>query len=246
MLTVAERKRTARRRLVGQRIGFAVAFGILLSTGAFLVLWGEVTARVVGFAHGSIPYDGLNGALALVGFLLLTPLRFGIRRRVFFLSVGQATPLSEIFVPFGSGSMLLRLWGLKLLVRGRGVLWGLAGYASGGVCLALLKRAGGADGLLAVAGVGCLTLGWAMSTLSRAKSFLCEYLLMARPDGSPWRLLRESDRRMKGKIAHLFELRLHFAGWLLLGLTGVTLPCLLTYYEMTAASLAADWIGESV
>ena len=100
--------------------------------------------------------------------------------------------------------------------------------------------------LYIAAGAAALALGWAMSTLSRARSFLCEYLLMARPDGSPWRLFRESDRRMRGKVAHLFELRLHFAGWLLLGLTGVTLPCLLTYYEMTAASLAADWMGETI
>ena len=246
MKSVAEYKRAARRRLTGQRIGFAVAFGILLATAAFLILGGEMTARIVGLAHGSGRYDALNGVLALIGFLLLTPLRFGIRRRIFRLSQGEALPLVEIFYPFGSATLLLRLWALKLLVRGRGALWGLGCYAGSGVCLALLRRAGGGDRLLAAACVGCLAVGAALSALARAKSFLCEYLMLQRPAASPWRLFRESDRRMKGRWLRPFALRLHFIGWFFLGLTGVTLPSVMSYYEMTAASLAADWMGESI
>ena len=245
MRNAAYYKHLARRRLTGQRIGFAVAFGILLATGSFLLLGGEATARVAGLVHGSWRYDGLNGALALIGFLLLTPLRFGIRRRTFRLARGQELPVSEIFSPFGSAALLVRLWVLKLLVRGRGALWGMGPYAASGVLLALLKRGAADERVIAVGCVGCLALGFGLSTLARAKSFLCEYLLTEKPGESPWRLFRASDRRMQGRIARLFALRLHFAGWFFLGLVGVTLPSILTYYEMTAASLAADWMEES-
>ena len=246
MRSVAERKRDARRRLSGQQLDCAVAVGILLATVAFLIFGGEMAARVVGLRHGSEGYDALNLALALAGFFLLTPLRFGIRRRIFRLCRGEALPVVEIFYPFGSAATLIRLWALKVLVRGRSTLWGMGGYAGGGVCLALLGRVDGLDRrVLAVAGVGCVVIGMALSSLARSRSFLCDYLLAQEPRASVWRLFRESDRRMRGRRAHLFALRLHFAGWFFLGLTGVTLPSLLTYYEMTVASLAADWMGET-
>ena len=243
MLSVRQHKRAARQALAGRWAEAAVGAAVWMATGAGLILLGEAAACCLGIKPDSAGYDGINALLALVALMLLTPLRFGIRRRLVLQRRGERLSPVEIFFPFGS----LRQWGKVLLLRGlvygRALLWGLGGYLAAVGCYAGLK-AGYSSPVLAFGCAALAVTGGFLSLLSLPGTFLCDYLMIRHPDRSAWRVFRESNRRMAGRRERPVTLALAFLGWLAVGLTGAALPLVLPYYDMTAAGLADELMQE--
>ena len=243
MRSVRQHKRKARQALAGRWMDAAACYSAWLATAAGMTLIGEAVAFFLGARPDSVRYDAINALLAVVGLIVLCPLGFGIRRRMFLARQGVRLPPVEIFFPFGS----LRQWARILLVRGlvcgRAILRGLGCYLAAILCYAGLKAGRGT--LMFAFGCAALTVaGGFLSLLSLPGTFLCDYLMIRHPDRSAWQVFRESNRRMAGQKERPLTLALTFSGWLAVGLTGVALPLVLPYYEMTAAGLAAELMQE--
>lgn len=245
MPTARERKHRAKQLLQGNWLIGAVAVAVVLTTAAVVSLCVEMAAFAVGAQETSWMYTLLCAGGALFGLFTVCPLWYGLRRRAMLTAVGNFVPLSEIFTLFGQGKRYFRYIGMCARIFVRAAAAGLVLILPGAVGAGLLSgdyialnRA--SVTLLSWSTALCFLLGGLLSVWVLARYFLCDYLFALHPDSKTGALLRDSAQFMRGRMAELLELIFHFLPWFLLGLTGISIPFVLSYYEMSAAVLARD------
>ncbi len=201
----------------------------------------EEPALVVDFFRGQIRVTSSMALVtlifAIVGFVLTTPLMFGMTKWYFHQVGGQRPALLTIFTYFYSVRDLLRALALRVMLAVRLFLWGvLFGLPSAALAfgIELAAGCGGSFAFLVVLGLGLLEI---VVTLTMAllwfcwvqRYFLAEYLFVSRAEMGLHAMIRKSVEIMKGNRWDTAKLYLSYLPWCLLGVLVVPWLFILPY-----------------
>ncbi len=247
MTATRDIKARAKQLLHGELLIGAVAVAVTLTAAAIISLCVEMAAFAMDAVEGTALYLSLSALAALLSLLTVSPLIFGIRRRCILTAVSNFVPLFDIFHLFSKPREYFKFVLLKGWIYLRAALWGLGFYLLGSAGLWLLDSdsillQGGIKVLLSFSSVSFFVIGGLLSAWSLVRSYLCEYFFALAPDCKRSEIIRESAHLMKGKTVNLLDLFLRFIPWFLLVFTGIAIPFVAAYYEMSAAVFAQEVI----
>lgn len=247
MPTARERKIRAKQFLHGQLLIGAVAVCVAITAAALVSLCVEMAAFAVGAQESSLVYLLLSAGGAVVSLFAISPLLYGIRKRCLLTVLGNDVPLSEIFSLFGEGKRYFSYVFMTARIYLRAFLYGSPFYFLGAAGLYLLGSdtavfSSTLSTLISFSTTLCFILGGISSIYALVRAFLCDYLFTLYPECRSGDIMRQAAGLVSGRVAELLDLLLRFSPWLLLCLTGIAIPFVASYYEMTAAVFAKDVI----
>ena len=249
------------KKALGNRWGGAIAVVLMISAisllfsileSMFTVFFGlpdfyEILACLLegrDLPPAAIPSVIISGVFAVLGFLVLTPLKLGVTNWLYQLTGGQPREISSLFFFFDSPCLFFKSLFLRLGIAVRMFFWAVLCLSPGVVFTGIgdyLARpdASAADHALAAAGITLgsilLLLGFAALWICSFRYFLAGYLLCADPDLGVGTVIRLSVRGTRGRLSKLAQFQLSFLGWYLLCF--LVLP-LLYVAPYTGASMA--------
>lgn len=247
MPTARERKIRAKQFLHGQLLISAVAVCVAITAASLVSLCVEMAAFAVGAQESSLAYLLLSAGGAVISLFAISPLLYGIRKRSLLTVLGNYVPLSEVFSLFNEGKRYFRYVFMTARIYLRAFLYGSLFYVLGAAGLYLLGSdtavfSSTVSTLISFSTTLCFVLGGILSIFALVRAFLCDYLFTLDPDCKSGEIMRRAAKLMSGRVAELLELWLRFTPWFLLCLTGIAIPFVAAYYEMTAAVFAKDVI----
>lgn len=172
----------------------------------------------------AVPSVIISGVFAVLGFLVLTPLRLGMINWLYQLTGGQPREISSLFSFFEAPSLFLKALLLRVGIWVRMAFWGILCMLPGVVFTVFgdyLARPEASSGDHALAAAG-ITLGSVLFLLGAAalwilsfRYLLAGYLLCADPDLGVSTVIRLSVRGTRGRLGKLAQFQLSFLGWYL-------------------------------
>ncbi|MGI5856249.1 MAG: DUF975 family protein [Candidatus Merdivicinus sp.] len=207
----------------------------------------EEPALVVDLFHGRIQITSsmaiVTAAFAIVSFVLMTPLLFGMTKWYFHQVGGERPALQTLFSYFYSVRDLFRSIALRIMITVRAVLWGLLFAIPSGLIFWAIQMVGQwksdysllvSTALLLLEGVVTLIMAL-MWFCWIQRYFLVDYLFVSEAEMGLHAMIKKSVRIMKKNRVQTAALYGSFLPWILLSVLVVPLLFVLPYLFSSTA-----------
>ncbi len=207
----------------------------------------EEPALVVDLFHGRIQITSsmaiVTAAFAIVSFVLMTPLLFGMTKWYFHQVGGERPALQTLFSYFYSVRDLFRSIVLRIIITVRAVLWGLLFAIPSGLIFWAIQMVGQWKSEYTLLLNAALLLLEGVVTLIMAllwfcwiqRYFLVDYLFVSEAEMGLHAMIKKSVRIMKKNRVQTAALYGSFLPWILLSVLVVPLLFVLPYLFSSAA-----------
>lgn len=201
----------------------------------------------------SIPSIICSSTIAVITFLIVTPLQFGLYNWFYRLVGGENDEVLSVFYFFESTSMMFKSLWAKISVFFRIVLWSAVCFAPGIITYhfsQVFKNMSSTSYesmmyfILNVSSIILTILGVIFLYILSFRYFLVKYILISDKNISVYNAIKLSVKITKGNKVKLLKFVLSFFGWFLL--TFLIAPILyVAPYYLTAKALYARVLIES-
>lgn len=203
----------------------AVCVAVITAIIGLVSLWAEMIAYAVNAEQGAFSYAIISLAFAIISLVTVSPVVFGVKRRMLLAYQATDTDAFEMFYLFGT-KHFFRYVLLKTIIYLRAFLFSLVPFCIARACF-IIKGTGAVtlpDATLSIAGIGFAVLGGLIFALSLAKAFMCDYLFTHNEKLGVFKVLHASSKLMRGRAFALAFLIVRLSPLYLACLTIVVIP----------------------
>ena len=191
-------------------------------------LCAEMAAYAISATSGELSYTLVCVVFAAVSLITISPLIYGIKRRMFLAYYSHNTDVFEMFYLFGT-KRYFRYILIKLIIYMRAFFLSAVFFSIARACFVVkgtayaeFKALSGTA--LSAIGLSCVILGGLVFALLMAKAFMCDFIFTYNENCGVFKTLRASSKLMKGKMTALAFLIVKLSPLYLACLTLVAIP----------------------
>ncbi|MEG1965434.1 MAG: DUF975 family protein [Oscillospiraceae bacterium] len=181
-----------------------------------------------------------SSAIALITFLVVSPLEYGLSNWFYRLVGGENDEIISVFYFFESTTMMFKSWLAKICVTIRMIFWSFVCFLPSFLIFYYGEKLfeSFSAALLIIFSMASLILGTFFFIMLKLRYFLVRFFIISDRKITVRQAIKLSVKASKGQKVKLFKFHLSFIGWLLLSFLLAPILYAAPYYMASKALYA--------